>query len=245
MFLGDKMERLQKIIASSGYTSRRKAEELILKGKVTVNGNIVRELGTKVDKSDWIEVNGYKINQEQKVYFLLNKPRGVVTTTSDDRGRKTVVDLIDTDKRIYPVGRLDYDTTGVLLLTNDGELSNLLMHPKNNIDKVYIAKVKGLIGKKELTTLANGVYIDGKKTAKSKTRIKKYDKKTNTSIVEITIHEGRNHQVKKMFETINYEVLKLKRERYDFLDVQDLKSGEYRMLNPKEVKKLYNDSMNS
>lgn len=238
------MERLQKIIANSGYTSRRKAEELILKGKVTVNGQVVRELGTKVNSNDWIEIDGYKINQEQKVYYLLNKPRGIITSTNDDKGRKTVLDLIQTDKRVYPVGRLDYDTTGILILTNDGELANLLMHPKNNINKVYIAKIKGLIGKKELVSLSNGVYIDGQKTSKAKARIKKYDKKTDTSIVELTIHEGRNHQVKKMFEAIGYEVIKLKREQYDFLDVKDLKSGEYRMLNPKEVKKLYNDAIN-
>jgi 23S rRNA pseudouridine2605 synthase len=239
------MERLQKFIANTGYTSRRKAEELIQKGKVKVNGNIVREMGVKVDSKDLIEVEGNLLNHEnveQKVYYLLNKPRGVITSTSDDKNRKTVVDLIATNKRIYPVGRLDYDTTGILLLTNDGELANLLMHPSSHIDKVYIAKIRGLIGKKQLQELSNGVYIDGKKTSKAKARIKKYDKKTDASIVEITIHEGRNHQVKKMFEAIGYEVLKLKREKYAFLDVKDLKSGEYRLLNPKEVKKLYNET---
>ncbi len=238
------MERLQKIIANSGYTSRRKAEELILKGKVTVNGQVVKELGTKVKSNDWIEIDGYKINQEQKVYYLLNKPRGIITSTNDEKGRKTVVDLIQTDKRIYPVGRLDYDTTGALILTNDGDLANLLMHPKNKIDKVYIAKVKGLIGKKEILSLQKGVYIDGIKTSNAKARIKKYDKKTDTSIVELIIHEGKNHQVKKMFEAINYEVLKLKREQIDFLNLDHLKSGEYRIINPKEVKKLYNDAIN-
>jgi 23S rRNA pseudouridine2605 synthase len=239
------MERLQKFIANTGYTSRRKAEELIQKGKVKVNGNIVREMGVKVDSKDLIEVEGNLLNHEnveQKVYYLLNKPRGVITSTSDDKNRKTVVDLIATNKRIYPVGRLDYDTTGILLLTNDGELANLLMHPSSHVDKVYIAKIRGLIGKKQLQELSNGVYIDGKKTSKAKARIKKYDKKTDASIVEITIHEGRNHQVKKMFEAIGYEVLKLKREKYAFLDVKDLKSGEYRLLNPKEVKKLYNET---
>lgn len=239
------MERLQKFIANTGYASRRKAEELIQKGKVKVNGNIVREMGVKVDSKDLVEVEGKLLNYEnveQKVYYLLNKPRGVITSTSDDKDRKTVVDLIATDKRIYPVGRLDYDTTGILLLTNDGELANLLMHPSSHINKVYIAKIKGLIGKKQLQELSNGVYIDGKKTSKAKARIKKYDKKTDISIVEITIHEGRNHQVKKMFEAIGYEVLKLKREKYAFLDVKNLKSGEYRLLNPKEVKKLYNET---
>ena len=184
------------------------------------------------------------IKQDNKVYYLLNKPRGTISSVSDDKNRKTVVDLIDTNYRIYPVGRLDYDTTGALILTNDGELTNLLTHPKNRIDKVYIAKVKGLVGKKEINRLTNGVIIDGKKTSKAKSRIRKYDKKTDTSIVEIIIHEGKNHQVKKMFEAIGYEVIKLKREKISFLDVKSLKSGEYRILNPKEVKKLYNEANN-
>lgn len=235
------MERLQKVIANYGYTSRRKAEELILKGKVRVNGSIVRELGIKVEPSDTIEVEGTVLENTEKVYFLLNKPRGVITSVSDDKNRKTVVDLIHTNKRIYPVGRLDYDTTGALLLTNDGELANKLMHPKNNIDKVYVAKVKGLIGKKELTKLANGVYLDGIKTSKGKARILKYDKKTDTSIVELTIHEGKNHQVKRMFEAIGYSVLKLKRESISFLSIKNLKSGEYIELKPKDVKRLYNE----
>lgn len=239
------MERLQKFIAESGYTSRRKAEELILKGKVKVNGKIVKEMGTKVENSDLIEVEGHILKKcENKEYYLLNKPRGVITSVSDEKNRKTVVDLINTNARIYPVGRLDYDTTGALILTNDGELANLLMHPKSNIDKTYIAKIKGLIGKIELTKLEKGVIIDFKKTAPAKARIKKYDKKTDTSIVELIIHEGKNHQVKKMFESIGYEVLKLKRESYAFLNVKNLKSGEYRILNIKEVKKLYNEANN-
>lgn len=238
------MERLQKVIANSGYTSRRKAEEMIKKGLVKVNGVTIYELGTKVNTSDLIDVDGYIIKNENKVYYLLNKPRGIITSTSDDKGRKTVVDLIKTNVRIYPVGRLDYDTTGALILTNDGELANLIMHPKSNIDKVYIAKVKGLIGKREILKLERGVVLDGVKTSKSKARIRKYDKKSDTSIVELTIHEGKNHQVKRMFEAIGYQVIKLKRERISFLDVNDLKSGEYRILNPKEVKKLYNDVIN-
>lgn len=237
------MIRLQKFIADNGYTSRRKAEELIKLGRVKVNGKTAI-LGLKVDNNDLVEIDGLVLNNdnENKVYYLLNKPRGVITSTNDDKGRKTVVDLINTTKRIYPVGRLDYDTTGILILTNDGELANLLMHPKNNIEKVYVAKIKGLIGKKELLRLSRGVFIDGKKTSKAKARIKRYDKKSDTSIVELTIHEGRNHQVKKMFEAIGYNVLKLKREKYAFLDLQNVKSGEYRILNPKEVKKLYNET---
>lgn len=236
------MERLQKIIANSGYTSRRKAEELIISGKVKVNGNTIYELGTKVSNSDIIEVEGLVLKKEdEKLYYILNKPRGVITSTSDEKDRKTVVDLIKTNKRIYPVGRLDYDTTGLLLLTNDGELANKLMHPKSNIEKIYIAKVKGLIGKKELLKLSKGVLVDGKLTSKAKAKIKKYNKKNDTSLVELTIHEGRNHQVKKMFESIGYEVIKLKRECYSFLTLENLKSGEYRKLTPKEVKKLYNE----
>jgi len=236
------MERLQKVIANSGYCSRRKAEELIVNGKVQVNGKTIYELGTKIDNSDTITINNKPLKKEEKVYYLLNKPRQIISSASDDKGRKTVIDLIESKERIYPIGRLDYDTTGALLLTNDGELANLIMHPSSNIDKVYIAKVKGLIGKKEINKLQNGIVIDGFKTSKSIARIKKYDKKTDTSIVELTIHEGKNHQVKKMFQAIGYDVIKLKREKIAFLDIKDLKSGEYRKLNPKEIKKLYNEA---
>ena len=239
------MERLQKFIAEAGYTSRRKAEELIKNKKVKVNGKIVSELGIKVTGNDLVEVEGNILKKEDnKEYYLLNKPRETITAVSDDKNRKTVVDLISTDKRIYPVGRLDYDTTGALILTNDGELANLLMHPKNRINKVYIAKVNGLVNKIDVNKLERGVYIDGKKTSRSKAKVKKYDKKTNTSIVELTIHEGRNHQVKKMFEAIGFKVIKLKREKYAFLDVKSLKSGEYRILSIKEVKRLYNEAKN-
>ena len=234
------MERLQKVIASTGYCSRRKAEELITKGQITVNGKIVTELGTKVNEKDEIKISGNSIAKEQKEYYLLYKPRGVVTTTSDDKHRKTVVDLISTNKRIYPVGRLDYDTTGLLLLTNDGELANLIMHPKNEIEKVYIAKVEGIVSYKDIKTLANGVIIDGVKTKKAKAKLLKYDKEKKTTIIELTIHEGKNHQVKKMFEALGYPVIKLKRERVAFFDLTGLKPGEYRSLTFKEVKRLYN-----
>jgi len=234
------MERLQKVIASTGYCSRRKAEELIIKGQVTVNGKIVTELGTKVNEKDEIKISGNTIAKEQKEYYLLYKPRGVVTTTSDDKHRKTVVDLIPTNKRIYPVGRLDYDTTGLLLLTNDGELANLIMHPKNEIEKVYIAKVEGIVSYKDIKTLASGVIIDGVKTKKAKAKLLKYDKEKKTTVIELTIHEGKNHQVKKMFEALGYKVIKLKRERVAFFDLTGLKPGEYRSLTFKEVKRLYN-----
>ncbi len=233
------MERLQKLIAQSGYCSRRKAEEEIQKGHVTVNGEIVREMGVQVSSSDQVMINGILLKKEEKEYILLNKPRGVVTTTSDDKHRKTVLDLIDTNKRLYPVGRLDYDTTGILLLTNDGELSNLMMHPKNQIDKVYIAKVDGILTGEAINSLKKGIVLDGKKTAPAKVKIRKKDLKKKTCMVELTIHEGRNHQVKRMFEAVGYRVEKLKRERISFLDLKGLNSGEYRYLNPKEVKKLY------
>lgn len=235
------MERLQKVIAQTGYCSRRKAEELISTGRVQVNGKIISEMGTKVNYDDDITIDGNGLNaKEDKVYYLLNKPRGIITSTNDEKNRKTVVDLIkNNNKRIYPVGRLDYDTTGVLLLTNDGELTNMLIHPRNNIEKLYIAKIKGIPTKIELQKLANGVIIDGHKTSKAKVKLKKLDKRNNTSVIELVIHEGKNHQVKKMFESIGYEVLKLRRERFAFLDVNDLKSGDYRELSIKEVKCLY------
>lgn len=233
------MERLQKVIANHGICSRRKAEELIQKGHVMVNGEVVTTLGTTVSEKDIVEVNGERLGKEQKEYVLLFKPRGVITTTKDDKHRKTVVDLIDTDKRIYPVGRLDYDTTGALLLTNDGELANLLIHPKNKIEKFYVAKVKGILSGEEISQLKRGVVIDGRKTARAKVKMKKIDKKNQTCFVELTIHEGRNHQVKKMLEAVGHDVIKLTRQRFSFLDLSGLKSGEYRYLNPKEVKRLY------
>lgn len=233
------MERLQKVIAASGVASRRKAEQLILEKKVRVNGEIVSELGVKVSDKDIVEVNGVKINREEKVYYLLNKPRGVITSTKDEVGRTTVVSLINENKRIYPVGRLDYDTTGALILTNDGEFANMMMHPSNNIDKVYVAKIKGILLPSDIMVLKNGVVIDDVKTSNAKVKVKKVDKNNNTSIVELTIHEGKNHQVKKMFESVGKEVLKLKRERIAFLDLKGLNSGEYRKLSHKEVSQLY------
>jgi pseudouridylate synthase len=233
------MERLQKFIAASGLCSRRKAEELIKMGKVEIDGEVVTELGVKVSGKESIVVDGELLRREEKEYYLLNKPREVITSCSDDKNRKTVVDLIETDSRIYPVGRLDYDTTGVLLLTNDGEFANIMMHPNNKIDKVYIAKIRGIIKGDSINKLKNGVVIDGKKTEKCRVKLRKTDLKTNSSIVEITIHEGRNHQVKKMFEAVGFEVLKLKRERVGIFTLQGLTSGDYRRLSPKEVSKIY------
>ena len=233
------MERLQKVIAASGVASRRKAEELIVEGKVKVNGQTITELGTKVSDKDRIEVNGEILTKELKEYYLLNKPRGVVTTTKDDKDRKTVVDLIPTNARIYPVGRLDYDTTGVLLLTNDGDFANILMHPASEVEKVYMAKLKGIIKGEHINTLKDGIKLDDQIVKPSRVKLKKVDTKTNTCMVQITIHEGKNHQVKRMFEAVGFEVLKLKREKEAFFDLKDLQSGEFRKLTPKEVAKVY------
>ena len=169
------MERLQKVIAQAGIASRRKAEELIKEGKVKVNGEIVTELGTKVSPKDIIEVNQKVITKETKEYYLLNKPRGVNTSTSDDKDRKTVIELIDTTSRIYPVGRLDYDTTGALLLTNDGEFANIVMHPSNKMEKIYLAKLKGIIKGEQINKLKNGIKLDNKLVKASRVKLKKVD----------------------------------------------------------------------
>ena len=203
------MQRVQKVIAASGICSRRHAEELIKSRRVSVNDKVVEELGFKVSDKDIVKVDGIPLKKEEKVYYLLNKPRGVITSSKDEKNRRTVVDLIDDDRRIYPVGRLDYDTTGVLLLTNDGEFANILMHPSDDVEKVYVAKVKGMIVKDKLNSLRNGVLIDGVMTKKANVKVMRYDKKTNISMVRVTIHEGRYHQVKRMFEAVGCDVLKL------------------------------------
>lgn len=233
------MERLQKIIAESGYASRRKAEELIKKGKVIVNGKVVTELGTKASFGDDILVEGKKIEKEEKEYYVFNKPRGVITSTSDDKGRKVVTDYFNSNKRLFPVGRLDYDTTGLLIVTNDGELSNLITHPKNEIEKVYVAKIEGIIKGTEINKLKSGIVLDEVKCIPKRVKLKSFDKKSNSSIVEITITEGKNHEVKRLFESVGFSVSKLKRERVAFLSLGNLQSGEYRKLNPKEVKQLF------
>lgn len=233
------MERLQKVIAQAGIASRRKAEELIKDGKVKVNGEVIKELGTKVSESDKVEVNNKPIEKETKEYYLLNKPRGVITTTNDEHGRKTVTDLIETSSRIYPVGRLDYDTTGAILLTNDGEFANILMHPSNKIDKVYLAKLEGIIKGEQINALKNGIMLDDVLVKASRVKLKKVNQENSTSMVEITIHEGKNHQVKRMFESVGFHVEKLTRERIGIFDIKNLKSGQYRKLTPKEVQIVY------
>lgn len=234
------MERLQKVIATYGYASRRAAEKLILDKKVKVNGELVTELGVKVNATDLITINGKAINKEIiKKYFLLNKPRKVVSSVSDEVGRITVVDLINTSERIYPIGRLDYDTTGIILLTNDGEFANYLMHPSNEIRKTYIAKLEGVINKEAIDKLKKGVYINEQKVAMHNFKVRKKDNVKNTTLIEVTISEGRNHIVKKMFEKLGFPVMKLTRTVYGELNLGNLQSGEYRELSIKEVKNFY------
>ncbi|MEY2192323.1 23S rRNA pseudouridine(2605) synthase RluB [Neobacillus sp. BF23-41] len=233
------MERLQKVIARAGIASRRKSEDLIKEGRVKVNGKVVTELGLKVSSSDKVEVNEIQIEKEEPVYFLLYKPRGVISSVNDEKGRKVVTDFFPHLKeRIYPVGRLDYDTSGLLVLTNDGEFANLLMHPKSEIDKVYVAKIKGTPSKENLRKLEKGIRLEDGKTAPARVKLLSADNKKQSAIVEITIHEGRNRQVRRMFEAIGHDVLKLKRERYAFLTLNGLKTGDARELTPHEVKQL-------
>ena len=235
------MERLQKQISALGYCSRRKAEELIVKGLVKVNGTVVTELGTKVEPNDVIEVEGVTLSKQEKEYYVFNKPREVVSTTSDDKGRKTILDYFDINTRIYPIGRLDYDTTGIILLTNDGEFANLMMKPSSNIKKVYLAKINGILSLEEINILKKGIKVKGISYNIDKIKVKKVDKAKNTSMVEITIHEGKNHEIKKIFEYFNLDVLKLTRLSYGSISLGDLPSGKYRKLSIHEVKVLYSE----
>ena len=233
------MERLQKVMAHAGIASRRKSEEIIGQGRVTVNGEVVKELGTKVSANDTITVDGVPIQREQKVYILLNKPRETISTVDDDKNRETVVELIEgIEERIYPVGRLDWDTTGALLLTNDGELSFKLTHPSFEFPKTYVVKAKGHMQKKDGARLAKGIKLDGVMTAPAKVSILSYDRPSNTTMARITLHEGKNHQVKNMFQEIGYPVDKLTREKFGFLTTDGLQSGECRFLTPHEIKQL-------
>lgn len=233
------LERLQKVIAEAGIASRRKAEKMIVAGRVRVDGKVVTKLGTKVETFSNITVDGEPIERESLHTYLFYKPRGVVSTASDNKGRKTVVDFFeDIPYRVYPVGRLDYDTSGLLLMTNDGELANLLMHPRHEVPKVYVAKIEGILEPQQIKVLVNGVVFDKHKSAPAKVKILKTNKRKNTQIVQLTIHEGHYHQVKKMFKAVGHPVQKLSRERYAFLDLQSLTSGEYRELSLKEVDRL-------
>lgn len=233
------LQRLQKVIAEAGIASRRKAEKMIEEGRVTVDGETITKLGTKVDTFSNITVDGEPIERESLHTYLFYKPRGVVSTANDDKGRKTVVDYFsDLPYRLYPIGRLDYDTSGLLLMTNDGELANLMMHPRNKVAKVYLAKIEGQLTPEEIHRLSHGIRIDRHRSAPAKVKIIRSDKKKNTQIVQLTIHEGHYHQVKRMFKAVGHQVKKLSRDRYSFLTLGNLVSGKYRELSRSEVDRL-------
>lgn len=228
-------ERLQKFMASCGIASRRKCEELIQLGKVKVNGVIVTELGIKVDRSkDRVEYDGKVIKpEEKKVYIMLNKPEGYITSLKDEKNRKTILDIVKVEERIYPIGRLDYDSSGLLLLTNDGEIYNKIIHPRVEITKKYIAVVKGEFKKNELEKFKQGVDIGGYITSPAKIKVLKFQDDKTT--VEIGIHEGKNRQIRKMCAALNHNVLALKRVSIGEIKLGDLKRGEYRNLTKEEL----------
>ena len=236
--------RLQKFMADAGVASRRKSEELIAKGHVKVNNKVVTEMGIKVDHSDKVEVDGMPLETEKKRYILMYKPRGVISAVKDDKDRKVVTDLLEEDvqERVYPIGRLDYDTSGLLLLTNDGEFANHLMHPRYHVDKTYVAKIEGILETEEIKKLESGIKFKDYTTSRAKVRVMSKDKKKNSSIVRITIHEGHNHQVKNMFDAVGHKVEKLARENYGFLTLDGLVSGKYRDLTRQEVAQLKQDN---
>lgn len=230
--------RLQKAIANSGVTSRRKAEQLITEGRVAVNGEIVSELGSKVSVSDKIEVDGVPVTTEEKVHILYYKPAGEISAVEDDRNRGTVTDAFkQMDVRLYPVGRLDYDTSGILIMTNDGEFTQYMTHPKYEMQKTYRVKVDGILKRDQQKEMRNGIKLEDGKTSPAGVKVIR-DKKDRQMILELTIHEGKNRQVRRMFEHFGLNVIKLTRTRYDFLTLDGLAEGEYRFLKPHEIKKL-------
>lgn len=233
------MERLQKVISSAGVASRRKAEQLIQEGKVSVNGKIVTEMGIKVSSEDEIKVNGKPLQKEEKVYYLLNKPKGYICAVSDDKDRKTVIDCFpDVKERIFPVGRLDYDTTGLLILTNDGEFANKMMHPRYHLPKTYEVAVDGVLTDQMLTMLQNGIELEDGKTLPAEVYLLKRLEGKKKTVIQITIFEGRNRQVRRMMEYFHCEVTRLARIQYGFLDLGHLRQGQYRKLRSFEVRKL-------
>lgn len=240
--VNDNMERLQKVMASCGVASRRKCEEYILAGRVKVNGKVISELGTRVSRNDKVEVDGKELYKQQLVYYVFHKPTGYLTTVSDNLGRRTVLDLIDPETkktRIFPIGRLDYDTSGVLLLTNDGDLAYKLTRSAKEIAKEYQVRVNGIIKQEAVTKLIKGVMIDGKMTKRADVEILDMDKVNSSTLIKITITEGRNRQVRKMCEAVGHEVKKLKRVSFGGVTLDGLAVGEYRELKPHEVKVLY------
>ena len=235
------MERLQKRIASSGVASRRKAEELILAGRVKVNNEVITELGTKVSSKDEVMVDGVLLTKQSPLYIVLNKPRGIISSVSDEVGRKTVIDLLPTEfqeKGLYPVGRLDYDTKGIILLTNDGEFMNMMTGPKSGVQKEYLVRIKGMINQATVKKLEAGVMVENKMTLPCLVDIEDVDKTNNSSLVRITLTQGMNHQVKEMFKSVGHDVKRLTRVRFGHIQLGTLKEGEVRKLTIHEVKTL-------
>lgn len=231
------MMRLNKFIADSGIASRRKSEELILQGRITVNKKTIKELSFKVDPdTDEVFFDGERIAPKKHLYFLLNKPKGVVTTTSDDKKRMTVVELIKTKEKIFPVGRLDYNTTGVLLLTNDGNFSNLLTHPKNKVPRTYEAKLDRQLSDEDVNKLLKGIFIDG---VRGKFISVIFAKKNSKKNVDVTAVEGRNHFVKNMFRALGYTVTELNRKSYGNFEA-DVPVGRYRIITASEIRESIN-----
>lgn len=234
------MERLQKVMAHAGVASRRKCEEIILAGRVTVNDKIVNKLGSKVDpEQDVIKVDGREIYHEKKVYILFHKPKGVITSTEDPKGRRTVLDYVSGVKeRVYPVGRLDYDSEGLLILTNDGEFMNTMTHPKHQVPKTYHATVKGAPKGDVLEQLAKGIQLEDGMTAPAEVEYADVKPDYSESIISITIYEGRNRQVRRMFEAVSFPVQRLRRVQIGDLTLHGVGRGQYRHLHPEEVKAL-------
>ncbi|QJC51828.1 rRNA pseudouridine synthase [Paenibacillus albicereus] len=234
------MERLQKILAAAGVASRRKCEELIASGAVEVNGKVVRELGTKADPAtDEITVKGKRIASEKKIYLMMNKPKGVITSASDPKGRKIVSDFLPGIKeRVYPVGRLDYDTEGLLLLTNDGEFANLLTHPSHHVPKTYLATVKGVPHGSALERLQKGIKLEDGMTAPAEADYHDVDVDAGVATISITIYEGRNRQVRRMFDAIGHPVARLKRIKFGHLGLENMQRGKFRHLTLSEIKEL-------
>lgn len=231
------MVRLNKFISECGISSRRKAEEFILQGRVTVNNKTITKLAYNIDpEKDIVELDGEKIKPRKKLYFLLNKPSGYISTTSDEKKRKTVLDLLHVREKIYPVGRLDYDTTGVLILTNDGEFANKMLHPTNKIIRTYIATLDKVLDEKDAEKLIKGIILDKRKSKFEKIS---FPVKNNKTKVKVDCIEGRNHFVKRMFATLGYEVKKLHRESFAGIKA-DIPIGSYRELKFSEIKNLVN-----
>jgi 23S rRNA pseudouridine2605 synthase len=233
-------ERLQKVLAKAGIASRRKAEELIREGRVRVDGTVITEMGILVDPDiQAVECDGIPVAaQEKKIYILLHKPAGFLSTVHDPQGRPIVTDLLQNIKeRVYPVGRLDLDTEGALLLTNDGELSQKILHPSHEVNKTYIAKVRGKPNSKKLAALSRGIELEGRKTWPAEIEVLHVEPQATT--IKIVIHEGRKRQVRKMFEAVGHPVLQLKRTAYGHLELGDLASGKYRFLTPEDIKMIF------